>query len=183
MRYLTIGILLCAILEAAQMESHHQNLMLAARDLNHVISVIINDLILYVVVMALYPSFNSQKSFLMLIVCWISMDFIAYTGMAYGWEKHSFYAIFNLITLSYFAIQYKRNVKIVISFGIMVLFQLFMILDWFNGDSQTVLYVNYHYILTGIHLLIISTMVKWTIIDRCRAYLDYYCRRFFLVFG
>ena len=185
MRYLTIGIILCAILAVTMTESHHLTLIQAAKNLplNQVVFRFIYDLSLYIIPVFFIYSFKKKEFFYSLIFYWVSLDVIGYSGVIFGWEKHAFFAIFSLITLSYFSIQYKRNVNIIISFGIMVLFQLFMILDWFNGDSETILYNNYHYILTGIHLLVISTMVKWTIIDRFRAYLDYYCRRFVLMFG
>lgn len=184
MRYLTIGIILCAILAADKMTNHLLNQIRdQVSSYNVIMYQTLFDLSFYLIPPVLLYQFKERVYFYALIFCWISMDAVTYSGIARGWEKHAWYAIFNLITLSYFAIQYKRNVNIIISFGIMVLFQLFMILDWFNGDSETVLYDNYHYILTGIHLLIISTMVKWTIINRCRAYFDYYCRRLFLVFG
>lgn len=185
MQYLIIGVLLCAILAVTTMENHHLILIQAAKNLplNQVIFRFIYDLSLYIIPVFFIYSFKKVEFFYSLVFYWVSLDVIGYSGVILGWEKHAFFAIFSLVTLSYFAIQYKHNVNIVISFGIMVLFQIAMVMDWFNGNSETILYTNYHYILTGIHLLIISTMVKWTIISRCRAYLDYYCGRIFLVFG
>lgn len=179
MRYLTIGILLCAILAVTMTESHHLNLeslSISAKnlELKQVVFRFIYDLSLYIIPISLFHSFKDRNFFYALLFYWLTLDVVGYSGFIYGWEKHAFFSIFSLITLSYFAIQYKRNVNIVISFGIMVAFQLFMIVDWFNGDDQTILYTNYHYILTGIHLLTISTLIRWTALLRLRAYIVYY---------
>lgn len=183
-QHLIIGIILCIIvcLAAVQMESLLSQI-LVNRSLKQVVSIIIYDLSLYIIAIALYKSFKIKLSFTVLMMYWISMDFISYSNIALGWEKHAFFVILTLITLTYFAIQHKRNVSIITSFGIMVLFQIAMLMDWFNGDSKTILYSNYHCILTGVHFLIISTLINWSIIARIRAYINYYFQRVSIVFG
>ena len=83
------------------------------------------------------------------------------------------YTTFYLITLTFIALQEKHNVFTLLTFGIMCSFQLFMAADFIYAPTETFLSKNYHYILTGIHLLIISTMVRWTIIARIRANIKY----------
>ena len=172
MRYLIIGVLLCAILAVSKMTNHLLSPQIINLNSNYMIDTVY-DLSIYLLIPLLYSQFKNKVLLYVLLLCWISMDTVSYSSLFYGWKKHAWYAIFNLITLSYFAIQYKRNVNIIISFGIMVAFQIFMILDWFNGDSKTILYTNYHSILTGIHLLTISTLVRWDGLFRFRENIIY----------
>ena len=49
----------------------------------------------------------------------------------------------------------------------MVIFETVMVLDAkFYNDVETVLYVNYEYIVTAIHLCIISSLLPWQRIKR-----------------
>jgi len=176
MRYLTIiGVLLCVILVATKTANLAVILNRSERE---IIFQMIFDLSFYLIPLFVMGHFKDKALFYVLLFCWLSCDVSSYSGLLYGYTKNAYYALFYTISLSYLVIFHRKNINTIYSFAIMISFQIMMVVDWFNGDDQTFVYQNYHYLLTGIHLLIISTMVRWTIIARCRAYINHFSRGF-----
>lgn len=132
------------------------------------------DLQFYIVSTLLYYSFKSKSNFWALMICWVSMDAVGRSGLASGFEKNSWYALFNLFTCTFMLLQYKHNVSAAKCFAIMASLQLFMVLNWFHGHNQTILYLNYHYIVAGINILTISTLIRWGGLLRIRANIIYH---------
>lgn len=136
----------------------------------------LSDLQYYIVSTLLYYSFKEKSNFWALMICWVSMDVVGRAGLASGFEKNSWYALFNLFTCTFMLLQYKHNVSAAKCFAIMASLQLFMVLNWFHGHNQTILYINYHYIVAGINILTISTLIKWDGLLRLRADIIYMFR-------
>tara|TARA_R100000951_G_C2615629_1_gene172656 strand:- start:524 stop:1141 length:618 start_codon:yes stop_codon:yes gene_type:complete len=185
---LIVGIILCAILAAANLTNLQLNLVKALGELNSSaqVSELIYEFSVYILIPALYKAFKSKAQMYALLLCWLSCDIYFYvnipsvlnsidalSGMINGSSFYIGYATFYLITLTFISLQQNCNVSTALSFGIMFSFQLAMAADFIYAPSETFLSKNYHYILTGIHLLIVSTMVRWEIIARIRANIKY----------
>jgi len=96
------------------------------------------------------------------ILCEITANTYIYSSTA-GWE------VFFINALIYSVLYWscRENVKTSIACATMVIFETVMILDArYYSDVKTVLYVNYEYIVTAIHLYIISTLLPWERIRR-----------------
>mgnify|MGYP003680029992 CR=1 FL=1 len=137
---------------------------------------ILFDLQFYIVSTLVYYSFKSKSSFWVLMLFWVSMDAVGRSGLASGVEKHAWYALFSLFTCTFTLSQYKPNIPAATCFAIMGATQLFMVLNWFHGHNQTILYINYHHIIAGINILTISTLIKWDGLLRLRADIIYMLR-------
>jgi hypothetical protein len=75
-----------------------------------------------------------------------------------GWEIFLGYAL--IYSVLYWSC--RENIKTSMACATMVIFETVMVLDArYYGDVKTVLYVNYEYIVTAIHLYIISTLLPW----------------------
>jgi hypothetical protein len=75
-----------------------------------------------------------------------------------GWEIFLGYAL--IYSALYWSC--RENIKTSMACATMVIFETVMILDArYYSDVKTVLYVNYEYIVTAIHLYIISTLLPW----------------------
>ena len=135
-----------------------------------------NDLQYYIISTLLYFSFKSKSGFWSLMFFWVSMDTVGRTGIATGIEKNAWYALFSLFTCTFTLSQYKPNVPAARCFAIMGATQLLMVNNWINGHNQTVLYLNYDYIIAGINILTISTLIKWDGLLRLRADIIYMLR-------
>lgn len=185
---LIIGVILCAVTALQKNQSLKQVLLASLKNLNQNFSFVelLTGISVYLIFPLFYKSFKSKSQMFALLLCWLSCDIYFYvnipsvlnsidslSGMVNGSSFYIGYATFYLITLTFIALQQKRNVYTVLSFGIMFSFQLVMAADFIYAPTETFLSKNYHYILTGIHLLIISTMVRWTIIARLRANIKY----------
>ena len=120
---------------------------------------------------------------IILLVFSISPDVLSYGQITHGHYIYLSYAISYLLagilTLTLFP-QYKMTT---FSFIIMSHYQLFMAIAYYLADglkiyeiAQSFMFVNYKAFLYGIHLLIIGSITKWTIIDRIRIHIDYYIR-------
>ncbi len=145
-------------------------------------SQVLSDLHYYIVIIILFYSFKSKSGFWSLAVFWLSMDFIGHSGIISGIEKHAWYALLSLFTCTFTLSQYKPNVPAARCFAIMGATQLFMVLNWFHGHNQTILYINYHHIVAGINILTISTLIKWNGLLRLRADIIYMLRVFWINF-
>jgi hypothetical protein len=80
-----------------------------------------------------------------------------------GWE------IFTVNAIVYSVLYWscRENIKTSMACATMVIFETVMVLDArYYSDVKTVLYVNYEYIVTAIHLYIISTLLPWKRIRR-----------------
>ena len=181
---LIIGVILCAVTALQKNQSLKQTLLASLKNLNQNFSFLelLTGISSYLLFPLFYKSFKSKPQMYALLLCWLSCDIYFYvnipsvlnsisalSGMINGSSFYIGYATFYLITLTFIALQQNCNVFTVLSFGIMFSFQLAMTADFIYAPSETFLSKNYHYILTGIHLLIISTMVRWEIIARIRA--------------
>ena len=80
-----------------------------------------------------------------------------------GWELFFGYAI--IYSVLYWSC--RDNLKLSMACATMVIFETVMVWDAkFYSDVKTVLYVNYEYIVTAIHLCIISSLLPWQRIKR-----------------
>jgi len=80
-----------------------------------------------------------------------------------GWEVFLGYAL--IYSVLYWSC--RENIKTSMACATMVIFETVMILDArYYSDVKTVLYVNYEYIVTAIHLYIIGTLLPWERIRR-----------------
>ena len=169
-KLLILGILICAILAKATTIQVHLSLININPDQ------ISSGLPFYSIAILLLYKFKSKKMFYCLIFYWLSMDFIGYSGVAFGIEKNAWYALFSLFTCTFTLSQYKPNVPAARCFAIMGATQLLMVNNWINGHNQTILYLNYDYIIAGINILTISTLIKWDGLLRFRANIIYMFR-------
>ena len=56
----------------------------------------------------------------------------------------------------------KCNVKMLFSYGIMILFQSAMAVDaYIFQDIETLIYSAYEYVILAIHLYIITVLIQW----------------------
>lgn len=80
-----------------------------------------------------------------------------------GWEIFFGYA--TVYSVLYWSCRDK--LKLSMACATMVIFETVMVLDAkFYSDVETVLYVNYEYIVTAIHICIISSLLPWQRIKR-----------------
>lgn len=173
LRYITIGIILCAILAVVELMTP-VHLMRKVQTNELIIGQLSFDLFFYLLIYTLYSDFKSKVSFALMLLCWVSVDFISYSGVSFGYKKHLWLSLFNLFTCTFMLLQYKHNVSAAKCFAIMASLQLFMVLNWFHGHNQTILYLNYHYIVAGINILTISTLIRWDGLLRIRANIIYH---------
>jgi hypothetical protein len=91
---------------------------------------------------------------------------IEFIGSSFLLESYS-NLIFYVFISSSFALCYwyevviGKNIKIVLAYGIMVLFQLMMVLDaYFYKDIITRIYQAYEFVIVGVHLYIIIVLIE-----------------------
>ena len=96
------------------------------------------------------------------ILCELFSDTYVFSSDS-GWEIFLGYAI--IYSVLYWSC--RESIKTSMACATIVIFETVMILDArYYGDVKTVLYVNYEYIVTAIHLYIISTLLPWKRIRR-----------------
>ena len=96
------------------------------------------------------------------ILCELFSDTYMYNSNC-GWEIFFGYAI--MYSVLYWSC--RDNPRLSIACATMVIFETVMVLDArFYSDVETVLYVNYEYIVTFIHLCIINSLLPWERIKR-----------------
>ena len=140
----------------------------------------------FAIYLSLIPSyiFSKEKAIqLILLASMLSVDVMSYSQLTQGQYIYLSYSISYLlagITVLTLFSQYKMTI---FSFIIMAHYQLFMAIAYYLADglkiyevAESFMFVNYKAFLYGIHLLIIGSITKWTIIDRVRVYLNYYIR-------
>ena len=96
------------------------------------------------------------------ILCEITANTYIYSSTG-GWEIF----FINAIIYSVLYWSCRDNLKLSMACATMVIFETVMVWDAkFYNDVETVLYVNYEYIVTAIHLCIISSLLPWQRIKR-----------------
>ena len=96
------------------------------------------------------------------ILCEITANTYIYSSTG-GWEIF----FINAIIYSVLYWSCRDNLKLSMACATMVIFETVMVWDAkFYNDVKTVLYVNYEYIVTFIHLCIISSLLPWQRIKR-----------------
>ena len=91
------------------------------------------------------------------ILCEITANTYIYSSTG-GWEIF----FINAIIYSVLYWSCRDNLKLSMACATMVIFETVMVWDAkFYNDAKTVLYVNYEYIVTFIHLCIISSLLPW----------------------
>ena len=96
------------------------------------------------------------------ILCEVIADTYVYSSIG-GWEIF----FINAIIYSVLYWSCRDNLKLSMACATMVIFETVMVLDAkFYNDVKTVIYVNYEYIVTFIHLCIISSLLPWQRIKR-----------------
>ena len=96
------------------------------------------------------------------ILCELFSETYVYSSNG-GWEIFFGYA--TIYSVLYWSC--RDSVRLSLACATMVIFETVMVLDAkFYSDVETVLYVNYEYIVTAIHLCIISSLLPWQRIKR-----------------
>lgn len=144
---------------------------------------IATDLALLLIIAISFLYSKNKYLQVILLVFAITPDILSYNQITHSQYIYLSYSISYLlagITVLTLFPQYKMTI---FSFIIMAHYQLFMAIAYYLADglkiyevAESFMFVNYKAFLYGIHLLIISSITKWTIIDRVRVYLDYYFR-------
>lgn len=153
-------------------------------------SEILSDFAIY---LSLIPSyiFSKEKSvILILLVSMLSVDLMSYSQLTqeqYIYLSYSIsYLLAGIAVLTLFP-QYKMTV---FSFIIMAHYQLFMAISYYLAKdlglyemAKSFMFVNYKAFLYGIHLLIIGSITRWTILLKLRIHIDYYVRVLWIKLG
>ena len=183
-KLLILGMLICVFLAINHQIHHHQNLSEIK------LTEILTDAALYLSLAASYPLSKNKTIHCIAIFHMIPVDLMSYLDVTQGYYIYLSYSISYLLAgiliLTLFP-QYKMTI---FSFIIMSHYQLFMAIAYYLDDglkiyesAQSFMFVNYKAILYGIHLLIIGSITKWTIIDRIRIDINYYIRVFRIKLG
>ena len=183
-KLLILGMLICVFLAVNHLTQFHQK----SNDIK--ITEFLTDAALYLSIAASYPFSKNKSTHILLLLTMIAVDCMYYFSISSGHYIYLSYSISYLLagvlTLTLFP-QYKMTI---FSFIIMAHYQLFMAISYYLADglkiyeiAQSFMFVNYKAILYGIHLLIIGSITKWTIIDRIRIDINYYIRVFRIKLG
>lgn len=177
-KLLILGMLICVFLALNHQTSiHHQLESLSGIRLSQ-ISV---DAAIYLSLSAsyLYSKNKSLQSIILILL--IPADAMAHTGLSQGYLiylSYSFAYLLAGITILAMFPQYKWTIFFCI---MMFSYQLFMSIGYYLGQelkiyamAKTTMFIHYKSFLYGIHLLILISITRWTIILRARAYLNYY---------
>ena len=98
------------------------------------------------------------------LVAFILIEFIGFSAVFEGLTEVQYFLSKMLIYVSLYFILSCRGFKLksLLPCVIMVLFQLFMAVDAkYYGKDDSFIFINHTYIVTFIHLLIISSLHKW----------------------
>ena len=139
-----------------QLLSHHDQLNKAA-----IQSAITSNLVLVAYVLLCFIA-KKGRYIAAFILCEITANTCFYNSTG-GWEVF----FINAVIYSVLYWSCRDNLKLSIACATMVIFETVMVWDAkFYNDVETVLYVNYEYIVTAIHLCIISSLLPWQRIKR-----------------
>lgn len=179
MRKPNVWMIICLILCLAMSLIHQSNHL--TNEIKY--SEVLSDFAIY---LSLIPSyiFSKEKTIqLILLVSMITVDAMSYSQLTQGQYIYLSYSISYLlagITVRTLFPQYKMTV---FSFIIMAHYQLFMAISYYLAKdlgiyeiAKSFMFVNYKAFLYGIHLLIIGSITRWTILFKLRVYIDYYIR-------
>ena len=178
-KLLILGMLLCVFLAL-----NHQILIHHLRNLSEIrLSQISADAAIYISISASYLYSKNKSLQSIILITLIPADIMAHSGLSYSYLIYLSYSIAYLlagITILAMFPQYKWAIFFCI---MMFSYQLFMSVGYYLGQelkiyalAKTTMFIHYKSFLYGIHLLILASITKWTIIDRIRVYLDYYFR-------
>ena len=184
-KLLILGILICVFLAAISHPTlNHQNLSEIK------LTEILTDTALYLVIAVSYIFSKNKNLQVIIIIFAIPVDLMSYASLTHGYLIYLSYSIAYLlagITILAMFPQYKWAIFFCI---MMFSYQLFMSVGYYLGQelkiyalAKTVMFIHYKSILYGIHLLIIGSITKWTIIDRIRIDINYYIRVFRIKLG
>ena len=127
----------------------------------------LNSLLLLLYILA---SLSSRKYFFIsvFIISEVFGVFAIASGMHGNYEFMYYLSSASMYCLFYWAANaMKCNVKILLAYGIMVLFQSVMVVDAYNfQDTETAIYNSYEYVVLVIHLYIIITLIRWGTLRR-----------------
>lgn len=91
-------------------------------------------------------------------------EFIGYSSVLDNQDDFVFYVSFSaLFSIFYWSeVFFGKNIKIALAYGIMVLFQVTMVLDAiFYPEIETSIYAAYEYIVVAIHIYIIIVLTDF----------------------
>jgi hypothetical protein len=104
---------------------------------------------------------KSRKGFY--IGAFLFIEFMGSSFLLATYSNIIFYLVYAAAyaTCYWYEVKIGEDIKIVLAYGIMVLFQSMMVMDaYFYPDVITSIYKAYEFVIVGIHLYIITVIIK-----------------------
>ena len=178
-KLLILGMLICVFLAVIShpILTHHQ--LVSLNDIK--LTEILTDTALYLAIAVSYVFSKNKNLQIIILMFVIPIDIMSYANLSQGYLiylSYSFAYLLAGITILAMFPQYKWTIFFCI---MMFSYQLFMSIGYYLGQelkiyamAKTTMFIHYKSFLYGIHLLILISITRWTIILRVRAYLNYY---------